>query len=45
MIGVLLVNDAFNGYFAAGIAMGILQADTDAADAAFEEFAGGVHDF
>src|SRR5271155_4701375 len=45
MIGILLVNDAFDGNFAAGIAMGILQADADAADAAFEELARGVHDF
>src|SRR5271155_358897 len=36
MIGILLVNDAFDGNFAAGIAMGILQADADAAGAAFE---------
>src|SRR5271156_6501380 len=45
MIGILLVNDAFDGNFAAGIAMGILQADADAAGGAFGEVARGVHDF
>ncbi len=45
MIGILLVNDAFDGNFAARIAVGILQADADAAHAAFEKFARGVHDF
>src|SRR5271156_6767754 len=45
MIGVLLVNDAFDGNFAARIAMGILQADADAADAAFQELARGGSGF
>src|SRR5580658_1064322 len=45
MIGVLLVNDAFDGNFAARIAMGILEADADAAHAALEKFASSVHDF
>ena len=31
--------------FAAGIVMGALQADADAAHAAFEKLARGVHDF
>src|SRR5580658_4771866 len=45
MVGVLLVNDALDENFAARVAVGILQADANATDAAFKEFARGVHDF
>ena len=45
MIGILLIDDFLDGDFAAGILMRAFQADADAADAGFEEFACGVHDF
>src|SRR5271154_1722464 len=41
MIGILLVNNALDGNFAAGIAVGILPADADGAHTAFEELARG----
>ena len=45
MIGILLINDSLEGDFALGILMRALQADADAANAAFEQRARGIHDF